>query len=329
MIQFIIFLIKQSFSFNIKINPNKSTNYSNEGYYSVTLHDSDSISVDLILHSLFFFIPENSYIKLSTLSIDSRIITIPNEFKGGISISGKKIAILEFSSTTTNAETQANFWILPKKMCDCSSVYFYGKSKFFFYTNEVDKLCVFSPSFDSKDCKFDVEFGIYNDYISHLSHLYTDNFNTPDEVNKGDEVKSYQINKAFFVYYDRQLYSSNTSLLNSNEYHRFVFNRKTKLTSDKSYRKKNCDAIDVYKCSNFNCYMDGVSSFNSKCTRFDWITILGLASLGFFGVWLLCAFVYGIYFLAKKYAQKKDNNLNILLSNNSENNMLTSLYTEN
>lgn len=340
---------KKNYSNGNFIDRSQENLYSREGYYSILLHDKDSLHFDFHNGSfrLFFFMPDLDYFILKELIIDGESVD-SLQFRGFV-IEGKNNAILRFKAYKPKLSIQSDFWFIRNSFCPNPVVYLYGSEIMNFGTSSSTRLCVFSPSFDSKNNNYEFHFGITKEFGARSSKLYTTNFDQPNIENKGTEAIDYKIDHASFIQYRSQYYlnkvpesktisepkSKLLSFISKNFLEKksflsdvsdsFIYTRKTKI----KYKSKpsKCDVIFALRCKSSGCNSDYLREFYWGCES-------GIPK-SFITCFFVCIIIFIIFiivlicFCVKARNPKDSYHQNLLNDQNDKFNSMPSIsYTE-
>lgn len=205
--------------------------YSEEGFHRILLKNDDTININFCngSFSLFFFIPYHPDFKIQKIIIDGKTVEFFQCRE--LAIEGKSNATLTFSSNISNLYIQADFWIIPSNHCINPTVFLYGGNELEFKISLCNQLCIFSPSFDSKNKKFEIEFGAISQFREHSSFLYSKSVKTADVKKYLNEINKYYVDEAFFIQFH-----SNYSKYNSNDF--YFYSRKSEMNNKKRIFRK-------------------------------------------------------------------------------------------
>lgn len=303
---------------------NLQKNYSDIGFYQISIQNGDKINVFLKggKHRLYLFIPYDPNILIQKIIIDGILVLQKKLILNGLSIEGNDNTTLEFSTKNSNQQIEANFWILPSNMCQKNSGYVFGTNSIEVHS-DLDQLCIFSPSFDSKSSKFQIESGIPFIDGYHYSLVYTTDFEKPLYVNDGNNVETYTLKTANFV----SFYSVKSNS-DKDEFFTFTYKRRTK-TKDVSYSQNYCVADSVYKCSIIGCSSSDVFNF-VECLDYNIETIVIVGSvLGFVFAVSMLILIYCCMIKKKKNDGGLNEPLNTVPLNNENENYTQKDFNQN
>lgn len=320
--------------------------YSDEGFYQTMLNEKDTINVKFSNQSLrlFFFIPDHPNFFIDDIKIDGK--SVGSVVYRGLSIEGVDNATIKFDSKVPNQQIPAEFWLIRSSFCPNPAIYLYGNQKMEFVTSVGNKLCIFSPSFDSKNHEFKIRFGITKEFKESFSKLYTKKFDAPDETNSGTEVRSYNIARSSFVQFrgtynsflsdhskefstkeskNLSEFSSTTSkklplkssqILKNDYSGSFVYERITKV---EKYKKTPCTVDFLLRCKSNGCWSDHLSEFYWGCSDSKDLNIFMIVAIILAAAVLLIIFSWGIVICVKKKNIQNESYFNSLLSDQNDN----------
>lgn len=290
-----------SFNYSNRLNQNfHDFSYSDPGFYSILLKDGDKISVFLVegTQKLYLFIPYQTNFYIKELKIDGLIVPI-NLHPISFCIEGKNYVTITFYANN-DQDNRADFWILPSSLCPKSSSYAYG-SNIVEILARGTQLCVFSPTFDSKNQKFSIEAGIPLITGYHYTSFYTTNYDKPDYLISTDEIQSITIKTGSFVKFYSNFIDDDGDRLYS-----IFFRRKTK-SIKVSENDNKCEVNAITRCSFEGCILDYVDFVSVKCNKIDVLNITVASVISGIMVLVILSLVISMYCRSKK---KKNLNIN-------------------
>lgn len=165
---------------------------------------------------------------------------------------------LNFSMKTMK-KRKINIWLLPSNFCRQISLYAYGGYSIELkvpYTSS--EICIFSPSFDSFNGKYKVNFGINSNQNNHISNLYSKSFYCPYKVGKFDEIVKAKVDEPFVA-----VFKFNSSLLSKSDndlkyFENFIFYKRI---TDQFESNDSSKQISLGSVANCNFSHDCVTSF--------------------------------------------------------------------
>ncbi|KAK8843558.1 hypothetical protein M9Y10_024615 [Tritrichomonas musculus] len=293
----------------------QSLNYSDFGFYSVSISNGDAIefSLDHGKQSIFFLMPYDPNFYIQDIIIDG-IFVSHSAHPSGLAIEGNDSVILTFKTAVLGLQIQSNFWIIPSDLCQCPSSYVYGKQ--IVNTHIINsQLCVFSPIFDSKNQKFKIESGIPFDSLDHYTSFYTVNYQKPDFINYDNIIESHEFTTGNFVKFSSSDLTLNSPKPNDIEDTETLFyKRQTKIKSS-SHSENICVVEPFLRCNSNGCISDTINIDFKKCSESGpnvvVITVACVGSVLFIA--LLC-----LILCCLSRRNKKQDSMNTVLINNEE-----------
>ena len=207
-----------------------------------------------------------------------------------------------------------------------------------FGTTVGNKLCIFSPSFDSKNHGFKIRFGITKEFKQSYSKLYTKNFDSPDQTNIGTKVRSYNIDESSFVQFYGDYFYANKSTTSKNNHSKslkskkflsqifkfkqkmdfsgsFVYERTTKI---KKVEKTSCNVLFIYKCKYSGCWKDHLSEFHWGCSDSKNLNIFMVLAIVLAIAVLLIIVSWFVIICVKKKNKEKESYFSSVLSDKNQ-----------
>lgn len=198
-----------------------------------------------------------------------------------------------------------------------------------FGTSFGNKLCIFSPSFDSKNHEFTIRFGITKDFKKSISTLYTKVFDKPDETNNGTEVRTYTIDRSSFVQFQgdySSIFSDSTSKFSTSKFFSkknfksdtgsFYYERITKL---KKIEKTPCNVDFILRCKHNGCWSDYLPEFFWGCSDSKDLDKFMIVAIVLSVAVLLIIISWITVICVKKKKMKNESYLNSMLSDQNDN----------
>ena len=234
---------------------------SSVGYYDILVRGGESITAHLSngQNRLFIVIPSHPFISIEEIIIDDYSIS---EFvdKKGFIINGKENATFWINSTDTKSVLQINAWLLPNNLCSNSAIYTYGSHKIKYEnTLSIPDFCIFSPTLDSKNNNFEIEYGIKNaSKKTYTTSLYKSDFDTQLQSTIGEEIVEYESDGPLLIQFNFDNQANNETI---------IYERETKEIKFADWTNK-CTINPFYRCSNVNnviaCADDEIGDFDVK-----------------------------------------------------------------
>lgn len=231
------------------------------GYYDILVRGGETITGILSNgdNRLFLVIPSHLQISIEEIIIDNHPVPEFSDKKGFI-INGKENVTFRINSSDSNAILRINAWLLPNQYCTNSAIYAYGSRRIRYEkVLSIQEFCIFSPTLDSKNDIFDVNYGIKkSSKLSYGSSLYKLDFETPEQTTIGEEISQYEANGPYYIQFDFDNQANNETI---------IYERKTKAIKFTDIGNK-CTINSFYRCSIINneieCNDDQTVEYDSK-----------------------------------------------------------------
>ncbi|KAK8895505.1 hypothetical protein M9Y10_023972 [Tritrichomonas musculus] len=297
MLSFLILLF--SFSFSGETPSKKltyiesSTNHllSNAGFYDILVRGGETITGILSNgdYKLFIVVPSHPNISIEEINIDGIPVSEFSE-KKGFAINGRSNVTFKIYSSDSKIIHHVNAWLIPSKYCSNAAMYAYGSHKIKYQSSlSIQDFCIFSPTLDSKNNDFIVDFGLNNtSKQTYNSELFRLDFDSPQQSTTGDQLVNYESDGPYYIQFNFDSDSNNETI---------IYERRTKTISFKDKENK-CTINPFYRCSVIDnaitCNDDYIGEINSKLCSGLTISGMTLGLIITFGVLAILSFIAGI-----------------------------------